>query len=193
MGPLFIGCQWQRLAQQRGEVGSLAKRLNCYHPSSLSPHSLKYTNPQYIYKYEYVNTSILTTLDWILAMRLFVLVSAFLFFILNLCLFFGLVIFTFILSFCHVLSSQFPASFFQFQPPRINQSLLTQHLHQLIREKSCERKITENNVFRGITRRGLRNWSGFGSYLGNFLHCQLLKGGISEHTWASHFQHKFSN
>ena len=45
MGPLFIGCQWQRLTQQRGEVGSLAKRLNCYHPSSLSPHSLKYTNP----------------------------------------------------------------------------------------------------------------------------------------------------
>ena len=142
---------------------------------------------KYKYKYEYVNTSILTTMDWISTMRLLVLVSAFLFFILNLCLFFGLVIFTFILSFCHVLSSQFPASFFQFQPPRINQSLLTQHLHQLIREKSCKRKITENNVFRGITRRGLRNWSGFGSYLGNFLLCQLLKGGISEHTWASNF------
>ena len=56
--------------------------------------------------------------------------------------------------------------------------------------KVLRKKNHRKQCILGITRPGLRNWSGFGSYLGNFLLCQLLKGGISEHTWASYVQQK---
>ena len=189
MGPLFIGCQWQRLTQQRGEVGSLAKRLNCYHPSSLSPHSLKYTNPNIN-----INTSM-----WIRVFDNIGLNISYEAFCLSLCLFIfhfkSVPLFWtrhfhiyFVFLSCLVLSI---SCLFLPVPAASYKSISSDTAPAPVdKGKVLRKKNHRKQCILGITWRGLRNWSGFGSYLGNFLHCQLLKEGISWHTWASHFQHK---